>query len=557
MLQRTALGIHIGHDRGAAVVAEGRLVAQIAEERLDRRKHSNSPELPVKAINAALEIAGLRRDALGTVGISYTNVVIADVVDQLAAEIRDVLRRPTVSVHGVGHHDCHAWATYCTADVDRAIVLVADGAGDIVDDRLEAESLYLGDRGRIRLLERRLQDVGLTRTTRRNAFNLAYMSSTDRPKQISLGRKYEQFTYLLGFGQDQAGKTMALAAYSSPLFRSALPNGSGLRFSLTFEDGLVELDQLWRESGEPWHRYVHQNAAAIAAAAQTMLEVQVEHLIKTLDVENTGALCAAGGVFLSCRLNHHILTHTPIKQLHVVPAAGDDGQCVGAAFAAYSNEYGPPECSSASLPYLGGSYGDEEIAERLDYFHLPADHLSDHELISRLATDLADGLILGLLRARSEMGPRALCHRSLLADPRRADMQDRLNHLKGRELFRPFAPVVTADEQFKYFGLAQQSPYMLLAAAVHEQYRNVLPAITHVDGTARVQAVTVEEEPFIHSLLRKFESLAGFPILLNTSFNLGGDPIVEAPHDAIVAFLGADIDVLALENFYVAKRRPG
>jgi carbamoyltransferase len=556
VLPRTALGIHIGHDRGAAIVAEGRLIAQIAEERLDRLKHSNSPELPMKAITAALEIAGLRRELLGTVGISYTNVVIADIVDQLASEVRDFLARPSISIHGVGHHDCHAWATYCTADVDRALILVADGAGDVVGDRLEAESLYSGEGGRIHLLQCRLQDVGLTRPTRRNAFNLAYMSATDRPKQISLGRKYEQFTYLLGFGHGQAGKTMALAAYAPPLFRTPTPTGRGLQFALTFDDGLVELDQLWKESGEAWHRYVHLNAASIAAAAQSMLEAHVEHLIRTVDVPNEGVLCAAGGVFLSCRLNHHILTHTGIKELHVIPAAGDDGQCVGAAFAAYSNEFGRPECSSGSLPYLGRSYSHDEIADRLAYFRLRADKLPEQELISRLATDLAAGRILGLLRGRSELGPRALCHRSLLADPRRSDMQDRLNYLKGRELFRPFAPVVTIEEQFKYFDLAQSSPYMLLACTVGQEYRHSLPAITHVDGTARVQAVSAEQEPFLHALLRAFESLTGFPILLNTSFNLRGDPIVEAPHDAIVAFLAAEIDVLVLENFYVVKPQP-
>jgi carbamoyltransferase len=559
MKQRISLGVHIGHDRGAALVRDGRLVAQLAEERLDRWKHSSSPELPVKAIAAVLKIAGLPAHALGAIGISYTNVIIPDIIEQLAAEIRDLLVVPDVPVHGVSHHDCHAWSTYCTADVKRALVLVADGSGDVAaGDRLEAESLYLGEGGRIRLLGRRLQDFGLTHATRRNAFNLAYMSQRDRPKQISIGRKYEQFTYLLGFGHGQAGTTMALAAYAPPLFNTEPPEGRGLEFSLTFEDGLLALDSLWKASGEPWHRYVRQHAMGIAAAAQHLLERYIEHVISTTsDLRACGGnLCAAGGVFLSCRLNHRLLTRTPVRSLHVIPAAGDDGQCVGAAFAAYEAEFGPPVRSPSPLPYLGVSYSDEEIAERIAYFGLKASLLKEDELAQRLASDLAAGRIVGLVRGRSELGPRALCHRSLLADPRRPEMQDRLNRLKGRELFRPFAPVVTAEDQFRYFELAQTSPYMLLAASVREEYRRILPAITHVDGTARVQAVSETDEPFVHKLLHAFEALTTHPVLLNTSFNLGGDPIVESPHDALVAFQTTSIDVLAIERYYIEKHAP-
>ena len=558
MRTRITLGVHIGHDRGAALVRDGRLVAQLAEERLDRLKHSSSPELPAKAIAAVLEIAGLKPDALGAIGVSYTNVVIADIIAQLAGEVRDLLAVPHVPVHGVAHHDCHAWSTFCTSDARRALILVADGSGDIAEgDRLEAESLYLGEAGHIRLLDRRLQDFGLTHTTRRNAFNLAYMSQRDRPKQISIGRKYEQFTYLLGFGHGHAGKTMALAAYAPPLFTTETPPGRGLDFSLTFESGLITLDRLWKQSGEPWHRYVRRHAPGIAAAAQHLLESYVEHVVNTSMVgAHGGVLCAAGGVFLSCRLNHRLLVRTPIRSLHVIPAAGDDGQCVGAAFAAYAAQFGPPICTSSALPYLGQRHSNGKIAERIAYMGLKSVRLTDSELVERLAADIADGRIVGLVRGRSEMGPRALCHRSLLADPRRPDMQDRLNHLKGREFFRPFAPVVTAEDQFRYFELVQASPYMLLAAPVRPQFRSFLPAITHVDGTARVQAVTKPDEPFLYGLLRAFEALTAYPVLLNTSFNLAGDPIVESPHDALVAFLASGIDVLALEGFYVENPAP-
>lgn len=553
---KSALGIHIGHDRGAAIVCNGRLVAQMAEERLDRRKHSNSAELPAKSVAEALAIAGLRGEEIGSVGVSYTNVVIGDIVEQLAPEIRELLNAPSVSVRGVGHHDCHAWSAYYTSDFDRALVLVADGAGDIVDNRIEAESLYLAEGRRLTLLERRLQDFGLARTTRRNSFNLAYMSELDRAKQISLGRKYEQLTYLIGFGHGHAGKTMALASYAEPLFTPQVPEFTGLQFPLSFEDGLVEIDELWRRSGRPWHHFVRKNAAGIAASAQALLEAYVTRLLKVVDSSRGGgALCAAGGIFLNCRMNQRILTDTDFKKLHVTPAAGDDGQCIGAAFAAYDKEFGQPRRTSSVLPYLGRSYTRGEIEDRLRYFKIRAMPLDDGQLIRRLVRDLDKGRIVGLLRGRSEVGPRALCHRSLLADPRAEGMKDRLNIVKGRELFRPFAPVVTADAQFRYFDLAQDSPFMLIAAAVREEYRASLPAITHVDGSARVQAMTREKDAFVYDLLKAFEAKTGFPILLNTSFNVAGDPVVESPHDAIVTFLNSDIDVLVMENYYVEKSR--
>ncbi len=554
-MSKASLGIHIGHGRGAAIVRDGRLVAQLAEERLDRVKHSSSPELPAKSIAAVLEIAGLKPFQLGVVGISYTNVTIEDVITQLAPEIRDLLNHSSVPVHGIGHHDCHAWSTYCTSDFDRALILVADGAGDIVDGRLEAESLYVGDGPRLSLLDRRLQDIGLSRMTRRNSFNFAYLNEVDRTKQISIGRKYEQFTYLAGFGHGHAGKTMALAAFAEPLFRPEIPPFHDLQFPLNFQDGLIQIDEAWKRSGEAWHRFRREQAKAIAASGQLLIEGYVLQLLDKLYSRRwKESLCVAGGLFLSCQLNGSILSKTKFQRLHVIPAAGDDGQCVGAAVAAYAKEFGPVTRSSRPLPYLGKSYTSKEIRDRLKYFGLKARILNDGDLAKRLVRQLAMGRTVALFRGRSEMGPRALCHRSILADPRNATMKDHLNLLKRREMFRPFAPVVIADAQFKYFDLKQESPYMLLAAPVRAQYRNQLPAITHVDGSARVQAVSRKQDEFVYDLLKCFESKTGYPILLNTSFNLDGDPIVETPHDAIVTYLNSSIDFLVLENYFVAGK---
>ena len=299
-VNRYSLGVHLGHDRGAALVSNGELVAHIAEERLDRIKSSNSPELPLKSIEAVLDIGGIRSNDLGVVGISYTNVQIERIIHVLKDELRDTLGAPTLQVIGVGHHDGHAWSTYCTANVQDALIVVADGSGDIVGDKLEAESVYLGSGDAITLVDRRLQEFGLSRPNRRNAFVLPYMHDLDRRKETSLGHKYEQFTYLAGFGQREAGKTMGLAGYGRPLFHPAVPRIRNLQFSLTCETGLVEIDQVWQASGEPWHRFLKQRAADIAATGQQLIEEYMIGLLNALNprgdpkVEKFGTSFAVG-----------------------------------------------------------------------------------------------------------------------------------------------------------------------------------------------------------------------------------------------------------------------
>src|ERR1700737_139613 len=382
MTGRHALGIHIGHDRGAALVSDGTLVAQIAEERLDRRKHSNSPELPLRSILAVLELGRIRPADLGVAGISYTNVEIDNIIPLLGEETRGALGTPSLDVLGVSHHDCHAWSSYCTSDVQRALIVVADGSGDIIGDRIESESVYAGSGDSITLIDRRLQDFGSSRMTRRNSFLLPYMIDADRKKDISLGNKYEQFTYLTGFGQRESGKTMGLAAYADPLFRPEVPTIRDLQFPLKFDTGLAEIDRIWRQSGEPWHSFARHRAAEIAASGQLLLE---EYMLALLNALNpTGAyrsLCGAGGVFLNCQMNGRILRETRFQELHVVPAAGDDGQCIGAAFHAYGRAFGVPRRCAEPLPFLGPCYQRSAIEDQLRQANLVAKELEDGPLL--------------------------------------------------------------------------------------------------------------------------------------------------------------------------------
>ncbi len=555
MKRKIVLGIHIGHDRNVALIEDGILIGQLAQERIDRIKHSNSHHIPYQAISRLLDYCRIKIKDINAIGISYTNVIIDNIIEELSSELLEVFDLHEIPILGVSHHTCHAFASFYTSNFNNALVLIADGAGDIIEDKIEAESMYIADRTNIKLLHQRLQDFGLTRTDRKNSFHLDYMHPIDLTKQISLGRKYEQFTYLINFKHDEAGKTMGLASYSKPLFQIPPVKLHGLDFQLNYQEYLTDINEFRIHKGLSWYSFLQSYRAGIASLAQDIIE---KYILKILNnVNKTGSfknLCLAGGVFLNCLLNHKILEKTKFNNIHIVPSSGDDGQAIGAAFFTYKKLYGEIQTSSSTLPYLGPSYINAEIVERLQHFDLQYEFVDNAELSNIIAHSISKGKIVGILRGRSELGPRALCHRSILADPRPKDMKDRLNKIKGRELFRPFAPVVISDEEFKYFELIQSSPYMLLAANTRKEFRKKLAAITHVDNTARIQSVSEDKEPFIYMLLKAFKSVSGFPVLLNTSFNLAGDPIVETPHDAICTFLNSDIDMLVLENYLIIKK---
>jgi carbamoyltransferase len=296
----------------------------------------------------------------------------------------------------------------------------------------------------------------------------------------------------------------------------------------------------------------------------------------------------SGGVFLNCVANHKIAQAGLFNEIFVMPACGDEGHALGAAFAVNAalktrcrkltahdgckmdeiqgdeanhedsvpDAGRPPSGFPSLLPYAGLSYDRATVAAAIARHELSCEWYDDEALAEEIAAMIENGRTVGLLRGRSEMGPRALGHRSILADPRSPTMKDHLNaHVKFREAFRPYAPMVLAEYAADIFDLAQTSPFMLFACDVRPTYRALLPAVTHVDGTARVQTVD-RQEPFLRALLAAFHRRTGIAVLLNTSFNLAGDPIVETPDDAIRAFLACGLDALVLEGAVIMKERP-
>lgn len=554
-----SLGIHTGHDRGAAIVCDGRVIAAISQERLDRIKHSRSYAVPYDSVDALLKSQRLTMQDIGCVGFSGDAIEAPAVVAFLRQDFCKHYNCENIPFYPVSHHDSHAYSAYYSSGFQDSLIIVADGGGDYIGNMTEAESIYLGTNGNVVPLESRKQHPVIRRMGDYSNYLYPYMPQTIRNREISISRKYEQITYLLGFGWGQAGKTMGLASYGNSLMNFSTPasSRSPVDFSLQYSDILDRLYAMQQRSGMNHFEFLEANRADIARTVQAYTETVMTSIVTDLlQKYQVDHICAAGGLFLNCLLNHLLITECPVNEAFFFPAAGDDGQAIGNALFAYRKHFGLITPVRLLSPYLGMSYTDEEIEHVLHSHSLSYRKLDDCTLAQLVAKEISDNKIIALHRGRTEIGPRALCHRSILANPTSPDMKDVLNsRVKHREAFRPFAPVVIAERQFDIFELKQESPFMLLAPLVKEEYRHRLPSITHVDGTARVQSVTPQQEPFIHMLLCEFEKHSGLPVLLNTSFNVAGEPIVESPEDAVSTFLKTEIDVLCIGNYLVMKDR--
>jgi len=299
---------------------------------------------------------------------------------------------------------------------------------------------------------------------------------------------------------------------------------------------------------------VTERDADIAASIQKITE---EVMLKMANYvySQTGMknLCMAGGVALNCVANGRLLRESPFENIYIQPAAGDAGGAVGVAFYIYNTVLKHPRRYVMQNAYLGTEYTAEEIRQVLEQFSAPYTELEREELVQRVAHHLAEGKIIGWFQGRMEFGPRALGARSILADPRRAEMKDVINaKVKHREAFRPFAPTVLEEKVSEYFKFNGKSPFMLLVAETKDGFKRI-PAVTHVDGTARLQTISREDNPLYYDLISAFERLTGVPVLLNTSFNVRGEPIVCSPEDAYRCFMRTGLDYLAIGPFLLEK----
>jgi carbamoyltransferase len=386
----------------------------------------------------------------------------------------------------------------------------------------------------------------------------------------SLGLLYSAFTYYLGFKVNSAEyKVMGLAPYGKPvhyerIMKEMLHLNEDGSFKLnmkyfSYDYGLrmtnAAFDDFFGGPPRKPESWMNEREFDIAASVQKVCEEVVlamtRYIHKETGLEN---LCMAGGVALNCVANGRVVRETSFKNLFVQPAAGDAGGAVGVAHYLYNSIEKQPRGPAWTHAYLGPEYKDAEIAEYLKGIGAKHTLLEDAELTKRTAQLIADGNVIGWYQGRMEFGPRALGGRSILADPRDPKMRDTLNmKIKFREGFRPFAPSVLADKAAEWFEIDCDSPYMLLVAQVRDGKR-VIPSVTHVDNSARLQTVTRAESPLYYDLIREFEKLTGVPIIINTSFNVRGEPIVCTPRDAYVCFMRTNMDYLVLGHHLLDKK---
>jgi carbamoyltransferase len=536
------LGLNaVFHDSAAALVVDGETVAATEEERLSRRKHGKPPvafatwELPERAAAWCLAEAGLGPGDLDAVAYSYDPALA--VASQDSADPWEWLRTEyarraprflatalpgldPARVRFVPHHLAHAASAYHGAGWERCAVLVLDGRG-------ERASHLAGHR----------RDGGFEQ-----------LAAQALPH--SLGLLYEELTEHLGFRRSSDEyKVMAMASYGRPAMLDELRRlvrGDGVGGFRTDPVAWEELAPRLSAGGADWT----PRHADLAASVQARLEEVLLELCAWLH-EQTGEekLAMAGGVALNCVANSRLARESAFEQIWVQPAAGDSGTALGAA-THVSEQLGaaPAPMRSAAL---GRGWSDAEIEAWLRAAAVPFERSDD--VAAAVAEALAEDEVVAWFQGRAEWGPRALGHRSLLADPRNAANLERLNEIKGREQFRPVAPMVLEDRAASIFDGQLPSPHMLFTHHVSPRWVDQLPAVTHVDGTARIQTVDPREEPLVARMLAEFERRTGVPVVVNTSLNTAGRPMVDDPRDALECFGSAPVDLLAIGPFLVSR----
>lgn len=551
------LGVNsFSHDTSACVVVDGSVVAFAEQERFNRDKHTKA--FPDDAVRFCLGEAGIELGDVEAVAFGHhaptdlargaRDAVLRAAPKRLAAQcyvdarllVEERAFRRRWGYRGrvvhVGHHQAHAASAFFPSPFDQAAVLTLDRGGDFL-----STTMNLGQGARLRTLD-------------------------EIRNPHSLGEVYTALTWFLGFHPNSdEGKVMGLAPYGTPGlvagFRDLVCPEDGGRFRVNLRwfgyhrEGRPVSRRFLERYGPPRvpESDITPHHEDIAYAVQEVTEEAALHLARGLQ-QATGArnLCLAGGVALNSVMNTRLLREAGFDEVFIQPAASDAGNAMGAALWVWHQELGHERAWSMDHAFLGAAFHEPDHAAALSSTGLSFHRVADPP--AEAARLLADGKIVGWFQGRAEVGPRALGARSILADPRRAEMKDVVNaRVKRREGFRPFAPSVLHERGAEYFEGYRPNPFMLLVETIRADKRDVIPAVTHVDGTGRLQSVTEAFNPAFHRLIEEFDRRTGVPVVLNTSFNLRGEPIVHRPTEAVEDFLRSEMDALLLGPYLATK----
>ncbi len=568
------LGINAyDHDVSACLLKDGEIFCAVAKERITREKNATGfYHVPVKY---CLDAAGITlRDVEYVVRNCYV-LPVEDIEKRLShmefphfmpgdertlAQQNPLFQSKAENVVTLSHHLGHAYSAFAPCPFDEGVVMIVDGVGSYRSDIMEPYSEQVDPLARESESYYRFAGSELELIRKFWLKPTRGFLSDEFYNMAGLGAVYSRVaTYIFG-DWNKCGEVMGLAPYGRPNAHPPLMHMDESGEIIVPDWGTDYNQPFLEESGEDWEKspklqHWRDLAWRVQHDTEEMLLKRAIWLRETTGAKN---LVMAGGVALNCVANGRILRESGFENLWVQPACGDDGIAIGTAYYGHLALKKAPRKAVMKHAYLGASYSEEKVEKAANELvvRIQTKATREDDVCKETARLLADGNIFGWFNGRSEFGPRALGNRSIIADARKSDMRDRLNKVvKHRQEFRPFAPIVLADRAPEIFEDYAESPFMLLALMVKPEWRERIPAVVHVDGTARLQTVHADTNPMLYRLLQEFDALTGVPVLVNTSFNVKGEPIVETPHDAINCFLGTGMDCLMLQDRVMTKTR--
>jgi carbamoyltransferase len=569
------LGINAyDHDVSACLLRNGEIAFAISKERITREKHDTG--FYQEVVDYCLAAEDISLDDVDLVVRNCYVLPVEDLetrmVSQDVPEIMDDAERYQAAKHPlylsrsnkvvtISHHLAHAYSAFAACPFDEGVVMVVDGVGNYSSDITEPGQLT----DKVDPLARESESYYRFEGSRLETLKKVWLKpvrgflSDDFYYMPGLGALYSRVSSYIFADWNKCGEVMGLAPYGRPgAMKPLLHIKDG---ELSVPEWGVEFDKPWLVDREPnWEaspfmRHWEDLAWRVQDDTEKLLLERATWLRETTGAKN---LCMAGGVALNCVANGRIAREAGFDNIWIQPAAGDDGIAIGCAYYGHLAVHKNQRTFVMNHAYTGIEYKDEQVhaAANKGLVRLQAISRCSENICGEAAKLLSERHVLGWFQGRSEFGPRALGNRSILADPRTAEMKEKLNkRVKHRQAFRPFAPVVLAERAHEIFEGDRESPFMLLAERVRPEWRDKIPAVVHVDGTARVQTIRQDHNERLYHLLKEFDAITGVPVLLNTSFNVKGEPIVETPKDAIHCFLTTGIDYLVLHDVVMAKKR--
>lgn len=554
------LGTGLSHDGSACLLKDGRIQVAIEKERLTRIKHDGHND--TAAIRYCLDAAGI---TMGDVSLVVQNANFGMMERGHAWWHGPRIIPEDVPVVTISHHLAHAYSAVGTCPFDETAVLVIDGCGNAYDECLDLQGAFVPDPPVPLELQQLYFEkdsyyafAGGTLTPVYKDFSPWGIGNREYPMcprttRHSIGGVYEAVSRYVFSGFDDPGKLMGLAPYGRPGVHEfeifELRDGRAfVRY-----DWMAGFTQPARDADDFKANFPHY--ADIACWVQRELERAVAYLVRSRYEHAPGEnLAYAGGVALNAVANAKIVTDSPFARVYFQPAAQDNGLAIGCAYYGWLNVLGQERRHHDGTACFGRGYDRTTLEATLDRYSHLVEAIETDDYIGATADALADGKVVAWFQGGAEFGPRALGHRSILADPRRADVKTFINaEIKKREDFRPFAPAVPAEDVARYFDCTYESPYMILVAPVRPEWADAIPSVVHCDGSARIQTVKAEWDPAFHALLRRFGDRTGIPVLLNTSLNKRRMPIVETPEEAVLFFVDCPLDVLVIDGRMLRK----